>query len=388
MDADIIIVGAGPAGLGLAAALAGAGLRLLVIERAGESELRAPADDGREIALTPASAACLGKLGAWSRLDPREISPLMQARVLNGASPYALDLPRRRPALTPLAHIVPNAAIRRALYDTVTDHNGAEVRTSCTAASLQVGRDRAVLALSDGGSVSASLVVAADTRFSALRRSQGIPAALRDFGRAMLVCRMGHVRPHDSVATEWFGLGQTIAMLPLNGNMSSLVLTLPEAEIARLRDLPPGPFAADMRRRTMDRWGALELVGERHIYPLVATYAERFVAPRFALVGDAAVGMHPVTAHGFNFGLRGAVTLADEVRRSHRAGGDVAAIAGLRRYETLHRRATLPLFMATNAIVALYGDTRPASRHARAAGLRIADRNAPVPHLIETGRRA
>jgi ubiquinone biosynthesis UbiH/UbiF/VisC/COQ6 family hydroxylase len=210
-------------------------------------------------------------------------------------------------------------------------------------------------------------VVAADSRFSAARRHAGIGAAMLDFGRSMIVCRMAHERPHRGVATEWFGHGQTIAMLPLRGDASSAVLTLPPAEVERLLALSAEAFGAEVTRRYEGRLGAMRLVGTRHAYPLVAVYAHRFAARRFALLGDAAVGMHPVTAHGFNFGLSGAALLAEEVRAAARRGGDPGAHDGLARYAAAHRRATLPLFLATNAIARLYGDESLPARLARAA---------------------
>ena len=118
-----------------------------------------------------------------------------------------------------------------------------------------------------------------------------------------------------------------------------------------------------------------------------AVYAERFIAPRFALLGDAAVGMHPVTAHGFNFGLRGAFTLGSEILAARRRGADIGDARGLHRYERDHRRATLPLFAATNAIAKLYADERPLARMARGAGLRLTKAAPGARRLVEASLR-
>jgi 2-polyprenyl-6-methoxyphenol hydroxylase-like FAD-dependent oxidoreductase len=213
-------------------------------------------------------------------------------------------------------------------------------------------------ALASGAHLSGRLIVAADTRFSEMRRRIGIGAAMHDFGASMLVCRMAHEAPHHEVATEWFGYGQTIAMLPLNGkpefpHLSSLVLTMSAREIERLRTLDDAAFGAEITSRYQGRLGAMRLVSSRYVYPLVSVYAQRFVAPRFALVGDAAVGMHPVTP-----------------------------TAVLQRYEHAHRVATRPLYMATNATARLYTDDSLPARVLRDAVLRIGARLPPVRHIM------
>jgi ubiquinone biosynthesis UbiH/UbiF/VisC/COQ6 family hydroxylase len=205
---------------------------------------------------------------------------------------------------------------------------------------------------------------------------------MRDFGKSMLVARVGHEKPHDGIATEWFGRGQTVAMLPLRGDVSSIVLTLSAREIADLMEMAPEAFSADVTRRTDARWGALTLAGTRHAYPLVTTYAMRFVGTRFALIGDAAVGMHPVTAHGFNFGLAGAQRLAEQVRAALARRRDIADPGGLLRYEMAHRRATFPLYAATNTIASLYTDDRAPARALRGAVLRLGAALSPVRRLV------
>jgi 2-polyprenyl-6-methoxyphenol hydroxylase-like FAD-dependent oxidoreductase len=118
------------------------------------------------------------------------------------------------------------------------------------------------------------------------------------------------------------------------------------------------------------------------VYPLVGVYAHRFVGPRHALVGDAAVGMHPVTAHGFNFGLQSQQRLADLVTAAAQRGGDIGEADLLGRYERSHRLATRPLYEATNAIATLYNDSRLPARLLRGAALRAAHGLVPFRKMI------
>jgi ubiquinone biosynthesis UbiH/UbiF/VisC/COQ6 family hydroxylase len=303
--------------------------------------------------------------------------------VLNGESPFALHFDNRSTSSKDLGVLAPNAAIRRVLFETVRDQENCTIITERAVISVDPQSDHVDVLASSDKHFKARLAVAADTRFSALRQSQGISARMTDFGRSMMVCRMTHTTPHEHVATEWFGRGQTIAMLPLQEGMSSFVLTLPSKEIDALLELDPEAFAAEAQRRTQGRWGAMALASTRHAYPLVAVYADRFVAPRFALAGDAAVGMHPVTAHGFNLGLAGAMTLAEEIQHSAKRAGDIGAAAGLLRYQRTHRRATWPMFAATNAIAKLYSDDRFLARIARPTGLRLMRAASPIRRAIE-----
>ncbi len=140
-------------------------------------------------------------------------------------------------------------------------------------------------------------------------------------------------------------------------------------------------FNRDVAVRFAQRLGPMRLVGERHIYPLVAVYADRFFGRRLALIGDAAVGMHPVTAHGFNLGLRGGAKLAGEIRAAHARGADIGAVGGLRRYHLAHDRVARPIYLGTNMLVGLYTDDRRPARVARNALLRPGN-------LLHPARRA
>jgi ubiquinone biosynthesis UbiH/UbiF/VisC/COQ6 family hydroxylase len=373
MDYDVIIVGGGPAGLAFARSLNDMGLETLLVERQPQAGLADPAYDGREIALTHGSRAILERLGAWRLLPEARISPLRAARVRNGHSPFALDF-EPGPAGEALGWLVPNHLIRRALYETVAGQPGLQLACGSSLVAARTDRRFAEVRLSTGERLRARLLVAADSRFSPLRDELGIAAEVNRLGRSMLVCRVSHSVSHEQVATEWFGHDQTIALLPLNGGMSSVVLTLPEREIARLAALCDTALGVELTRRSANLLGAMEVAGSRHVYPLATTWAKHFGTRRAALIGDAAVGMHPVTAHGFNLGLSGQAVLAAQVGEAARRGRDPGGDAVIRAYEAQHRAAARPLWLGTNLLVTLYTDERPMARVMRHAGLRLGAR--------------
>lgn len=376
LEYDIAVIGAGPVGLAFAQALRGSGLHVGLFERAPEAAIANPAFDGREIALTHHSQKLMRDYGAGAALA--DGAPLREARVLDGGSPFALRFNAEGDKAGALGLLVPNHRIRQELFNAVRADASAELHTGAEVTALSTDPREGRMTLADGREVRARLIVAADTRFSENRRRMGIGARMLDFGSSMMVARVAHEKPHQAIATEWFGHGQTVAMLPLAGDVSSFVLTLPTPRITRLMEATPEEFAADATRRTQSRWGAMELVATRHAYPLVAAYAHRFVGRRFALLGDAAVGMHPVTAHGFNFGLAGAERLASEIR----AARDVADTAALLRFESRHRRGTFPLFTATNTIAKLYTDDRAPARLLRGAAMRLGAVLKPVRQAV------
>ena len=367
MRRRIVIVGGGPAGLSLVRALGGSGVEITLLERQSRAELADPAVDGREIALTQASIRTLRRMGVWARIPADQAFPLNQARVLNGASPFALDIAAPRQQGEPLGALVSNHLIRRALFEAVADDPQLTLRCGVEVAHVRTGPDRAEVELAGGEVIPADLVVAADSRFSRARAAMGIGAEMLPIGRSMLVCRITHELPHDGIATEWFDHHRTVALLPLGPGMSSLVLTLPEAEAQRLAASPLADLAAPFAAMTHGRWGQVTAIGPAVAYPLTMTYARRFSTTRGVLLGDAAVGMHPVTAHGFNFGLAG----ADRLGRLLRGARDVGEARRLTRYALAHRAATWPLYLGTKALVRLFTDERLPARAARRAVLRL-----------------
>ena len=381
-DFDVVIVGAGPAGLCLARALSGHGLRIALVDPQRRGELAEPAFDGREIALNHTTMNTLERLGVWARIDDADRNPLRDAMVSNEEDPTSLHIEHGDAGLEMLGCLVSNHVIRRAAFETVADCPDITWYDGRRVAHFSADKPHARVRLDDGVSLNAALVAAADGRFSALRRAAGIVTRVHDYGRSMLVARVRLERPHGQIARERFGRGQTLALLPLNEQQASVVMTLPEPEIARLAGLGPEAFSDEVTARYKGLMGEMTLVSERLTYPLAGVYPERFVSRRLALVGDAAVGMHPVTAHGFNLGVRGVDELARRLLDAHRAGRDMGAPVVLRGYDRAHRRHTLPLYLATDAIVRLYTDDRGPARTLRSLGLRLASSLPPVRRAI------
>lgn len=382
MDVDVAIVGAGPSGLCFASMLADTGLSVCLIEKNTEASLAHPAFDGREIALTQASASLMRELGLWQKIPSEAISVLRDAQVLNGSSLFAMKISHRLSDTPALGYLIANHHIRQAAYLVAKDHVQVTLLTETQVKSIVPGSAEMTLNFNNDIQVKCRLLVAADSRFSDTRRMMGISSSMHDFGKTMMVCTMAHERPHHHVAWEWFDYGQTLALLPMNDQQSSVVITLTAQKIAELMALPVADFEREVSLRFQHRLGEMRLISTRHAYPLVTTYPKNFVANRFALIGDAAVGMHPVTAHGFNFGLQSAHCLAAQIRAALKVGKDIAATEVLAAYEKNHRAATKPLFIATHMVAKLFSDDRLPARVVRNIALRVSNRMTPFKRAI------
>ena len=382
VDFDVIIVGGGPAGLACARSLVGAGLRTVVVESSTDDDLSTPPYDGRDIALTHGSKRILTDIGVWERLPADEIYPIRDARVLDGHSPYALEFTRREAGVDALGFLVSNHLIRRTLYEEVSMWEEVLMRTARTVDSVNPDSDAVSVTLDNGESLKASLLIAADSRFSGVRRQVGIPARTRDFGRTALVCRMNHQLDNGGVASECFQYGQTVAALPLSRNISSIVITVPTDRADELANMALADFEAWVTSRLEAGFGQMKLLSKRFVYPLIAVLADRFVGTRTALIGDAAVGMHPVTAHGYNLGLSGQELLTEIVRTTFRQGNDIGAASRLERFNRRHRRVVLPVYCGTNALVGLYTSEKPPTKMLRKALLRAANHLRPMRKVV------
>ncbi|PZP35814.1 MAG: FAD-dependent hydroxylase [Roseateles depolymerans] len=368
---DVLIAGAGPAGLALACALHDRGLRVRLLEQADAAVLARPANDGREIALTHRSRRLLESLGLWARLP--EISPLRRASVRSSGTRVPLPF---ESAGQDLGWLVSNCHLRAAAWAGVQER-GIELLCGQRVTGFEAGARSARLRTADGHAHEAPLVVAADSRFSAVRRLAGLGARHHDFGRSALLVPLAHERDHEGLAQECFLQGHTLALLPMTGQRSSAVWTLSNDELPGVLALDDTALAARIEAAAEGRLGAMRVAGERHVYPLVAVWAQRFVGPRIALIGDAAVGMHPVTAHGYNLGLYGIEALASRLDAA-----DPGAPGPLAAYEAEHRRAAGPLYLGTNALVRFFTDDRPPVLALRRAVIDLARHVPPLRAAI------
>ncbi len=379
---DIVIIGGGPAGLSFACSMIGANIKVLVVERSNLEAISKPTYDGREIALTHQSLNTLTKLGVWALVNQDEVSLLKEAKVFDGDSSSLLNFKSETSGIEALGYLVPNYQIRQALYQRVSQADNITIMTDAMVEDVNYCESHSKVIFADKSTIETKLVIAADSRFSGIRRKVGIPSTMKDFSKVMVVTKMKHEKSHQNIALERFDYGQTLALLPMIGNESSVVLTVKTEQSQAIIDMSEADFNAKMTQDFRGELGQLTQAGERHFYPLVGVHAATFIADRFALIGDAAVGMHPVTAHGFNLGLRGQDILATLVKEALECGQDIGSNALLRLFEKKQIHLTRVMFYGTNGIVALFTNDTPIAKQVRRFVLNFAERFPPIKYLI------
>jgi 2-octaprenyl-6-methoxyphenol hydroxylase len=238
------------------------------------------------------------------------------------------------------------------------------------------GAARTTVTLSDGRAITARLLVAADGRRSGLAERAGIRRQGWGYGQTALVACVSHERPHQGIARQVFLPGGPLAILPLQGNRSSIVWS--EAEAARIAALDDAGFLAVLRPRFGPDLGEIALAGPRFTYPLSLSLAERYVAPRLALVGDAAHGVHPIAGQGLNLGLRDVAALAEVLVEARRRGEDIGAADVLARYQGWRRFDSTTLALGMDTVNRVFAADNPLLRLGRDLGMALVQAVPPL----------
>ena len=376
---DIALIGAGPVGIAFACGFANSAVKVVIVEKQAIKILANPKNDGREVALTHHSADILKELGVWRHIPANLISTIKEARVLNGSSKYFLDFKHRQIQKESLGYLIPNNLLRKYLYKRLKNLTNVTLLNGANCISIDASnKEYSSIKLSNGKKIKASLVVASDSRFSKARSMMGISTFTHDFNKNMIVCRMKHEKSHNNIAYEFFRYSQTQASLPYIKKQSSIVTTVPKDTSSTLMKINDKKFNKEMQNNFNNFFGKMKIIGKRYSYPMIATYSKKFVAHRFALLGDAAVGMHPVTAHGFNLGLRGLEILTREIKLAIERNTDIGLPAVLRKYQIRLHRVAIPIYLSTNGIVGLYTSTSAPALIARHAILRTVNFIKPI----------
>ncbi len=379
---DIVVVGAGPAGLSFACSMADNDLKVLVVEKSSFKVISKPSPDGREIALTHNSLKILKKIGVWDFIGDSEVSPLKEAKVFDGESDSLLSFDTNKSSIEALGYLVPNYLIRLALFKKASQIENVTIQYDISVVDVKTNPSNANIVLSSGMVIKSKLIVAADSRFSEIRRKMGIPSMMKDFSKVMIVTRVSHENSHNQTALECFKYGYTLALLPLNGNVSSVVLTVSTDQSEEILNMDNEKFCDFASEGFNNKLGAMKQIGGRHSYPLVGVFSQKLRATRFALIGDAAVGMHPVTAHGFNLGLRSQDILSNSINKALNNGADIGSDNLLREYENKQIYLSKLMYFGTNGIVSLFTNDDAKVKKIRQLVLKFANRFPPVKSLI------
>lgn len=381
VDFDTVIVGAGLVGASLAASLRGAGLRVAVVEPAAPRQVEAENWDSRVYAISPGSAAFLESCGAWQRLDATRLEPVLDMHVWGDDGASRLDFSSLEVRRSALAWIVEGSRLQAALWQGLVADDEIALRCPATCASITWLDHCAELALRDGEILRARLVVGADGAESWVRKQARIAAESHSYGQLGVVANFTCAKSHGGVARQWFRRDGVLALLPLPGNRVSMVWSIRDGPGRVLVSLPGEVLCEQVREASHDTVGELSLITPAVAFPLRRTKVARLVAPRVALIGDAAHVVHPLAGQGVNLGFRDARELA-AVLRDRGPASDCGALTLLRRFERARAEDILSMMLTTDALQKLFNTDLPALAAVRNWGLRLTGRFGPVRTLL------
>jgi len=383
---DVLIGGAGFAGLALAIALR-QGLGPSFSVTVADPALTGAAKDARASAIVAAARRLFETIGVWQEVEAQPILDMVvtDSRLSDVVRPVFLTFEGDIGPGEPFAHMIENAALLAALVEKAKDE-GVTLRTAAVA-DFAFTNDRVSVRLSDGDTLAARLLIAADGARSAIRGRAGIASHGFSYGQSAIVATVAHERDHRGRAEEHFLPAGPFAILPLKrdpsvGHRSSIVWTEQAHEAARIVALPDAEFHAELERRFGLHLGEIKVVGPRRVHPLGLSVARTFIADRLALVGDAAHVIHPIAGQGLNMGLKDVAALAEVIVDAARLGLDPGSLAVLERYQRWRRFDTVAMGVATDGLNRLFSNQSDVLRLVRDLGLGVVDRLPALKHLF------
>lgn len=382
---DVVVLGGGLAGLSMAAALATAGVPVVCIDRDSPDRQAGDDFDIRTTAVAYASMKVLEGAGVWKHMEP-DAGPILDIRVADQFSPLFVHYDHKE--LTwdgknqPFGWILDNKDMRRALFARAKELPGLHHLAPAQAVSIERTRAGATVKLADGRVVRARLVVGADGRRSLARESAGIKLRTWAYDQTAIICTIRHSEPHNGVAVEHFLPNGPFAVLPMTGNRSSIVWSEKRSLVDMYLKLPEDQFIDELTRRSGGYLGDIELVTRRDAWPLSVLLAERFIAERVALIGEAAHAIHPIAGQGLNLGLRDVAALAEVIVDAHRLGLDVGSPEVLARFQRWRRFDTVLLAAVCDGLVHLFSNNIPPIKLARDVGMAVVNRLPPLKRFF------
>jgi len=382
-DSDILIAGGGLNGPALALALAQGGFRVTVVDSRPAPARAEAGFDGRAYALAIASVRLLTAIGVWpgiaGKAQPIHRIKASDGRAGEGAAPFFLQFDAAEIEEGPMGHMLEDRHLYAAFLQAMQAAPGITLLSGETVVAQEVDGAGVTVTLASGKRLTAGLLVGCDGRGSGTAARAGIKRVGWGYGQTALVTAIRHERDHEGVAQQFFMPSGPLAILPLQGgHHSSIVWSETDEAAAAIQALPDAEYLEALRPRFGDFLGEIALAGERFTYPLSLSLAERFIAPRVALVGDAAHGVHPIAGQGLNLGLRDVAALAEVLILARRRGEEPGSPAALEEYQRWRRFDSTALALGMDTVNRVFSSDNPLLRLGRDLGMGLVN---AVPSL-------
>lgn len=365
---DVIVVGAALVGASAAVALAEQGLKVALIDRkmpAFQPENES-VWDSRIYAISPGNADWLKALNVWQSMSSDRIVPIgaMQIRSDDNSTPLIFSADEAH--ADNLGFILENANLHQALWQSLRTHN-IEVFEG-EGLHLNFSEDAAYLALKDGVHLKANLIVGADGGNSWVRDQAGLSQQKSIYEHVGVVANFETELPHHGIARQWFVDDGILAWLPLPGQRISMVFSTKHSQdLMAMSAEALSDYVAQVGNHVL---GKVRCITPALAFPLVKQKASAFIAPRLALVGDAAHQVHPMAGQGVNLGFRDVVALVQALAERY-PSADIGDHFVLRRYERSRKADVLGMQGLTHGLYGLFDSHHPALKAFRNWGLRL-----------------
>lgn len=382
---DVAIVGAGMVGAACAALLARAGLDVVVVEAgsvAAAGPRRGARGEGRVSALNAAAERILATVGAWPAIVEDGACPYREMHVWDATGAGEIHFDCAELGEPHLGCIVENAVVVDALIERLRAMPALRFHAPARLSTLRVTAERAILGLDDGTELAARLLIGADGAGSQVRRLAGLRLQQRDYGQRAIVASVSTALPHRSTAWQRFLPEGPLAFLPLGDGRCSIVWSTRADHAEALLVADEVSFRDALGTAFEEKLGPVTGCGPRAAFPLRRQHASSYVAPRLALIGDAAHVVHPLAGQGANLGFTDAAALAEVVASAAADNRDIGSARVLRRYERWRKGENLATMWAMDGFERLFSSRAPLLCRVRNLGLGLTDAAAPVKYAI------
>ncbi len=371
---DIVIAGGGMIGTSLALALAPLGLKVAVVEAVERQAATQPSFDDRTTALSRSTQRMFTAMGLWPQIVAAS-TPIASIHVSDQGRFGFSHIDAEEQGVEALGYVVVNRVLGSVLQDALDSATGIDVLCPARISGVAIAPDAVTVTVAKKDdkktTLRAALLVAADGANSAVREMLGITASKDHYGQRAVIGNVLSERPVDNVAYERFTEQGPLAVLPITEGRAGFIWTVSEDDAERVMNLDDAEFLAELQREFGYRLGEFSRVGKRAAYPLILSKAMRLTATRSVLIGNSAHGLHPVSAQGFNLGMRDVAAIVDCIADAQ--AGDIDFDPGnaamLERYAEWRRADQKKLVRFTDGLVKLFGSRRRPLRALRNVGM-------------------
>jgi 2-octaprenyl-6-methoxyphenol hydroxylase len=381
-EVDVAIVGGGLVGASLAAALAGTGVRVVLVESVPFGAPAQPSFDERTTALGNASRRILQGLGVWDEIAPQAAA--IRAIHVSDAGRFGFArLTAAEQGVEAFGYVVANRCLGAALWNRLAAASQLILEAPARAEALAITAEGVhFTVIGESGArrgIAARIVVGADGAHSQIRTAAGIAAQVEDYDQLAVVANVATDRAHQGRAYERFTREGPLAVLPLHDGSLAVIWACRAPHAEQLLSLDDAAYLERLQAQFGWRAGRFVRAGRRGSYPLKLTRASATIGIRTVLIGNAAQALHPVAGQGFNLGLRDAAMLAEVLVN---AEGDVGSPQLLERFAEWRARDRAGVVSFTDGLVKLFADQRPGLTLLRDLGLLLFDLAPPAKSAL------